>query len=118
MTEPHAASGVSSWGVVSMYAGFGALFTMHFTLQATVLVKEGAMAVGMVNAFRAALVSVVSGLIFCSIDTAHQCLTWHTASSAAVVTAGAMLWVVSKAEGGRSDDSLSRQGSHSNLKRA
>ncbi len=69
----------------------------------------------MVNALRAALVSVASGFAFCSVDTPHQCLTAYTAGSAATVTAGAMLWVASKPAAPRS---LGKRVSMAGLKRA
>jgi hypothetical protein len=46
VAEPHAASGVGVGPAVGMFLGFGALFTLHFTMQTLVLAREGAMAVG------------------------------------------------------------------------
>jgi hypothetical protein len=69
----------------------------------------------MVNALRAALVSVASGFVFCSLDAPHQCLTAYTAGSAATITVGAMLWAASKPAAQRS---LSKRVSIAGLKRA
>jgi hypothetical protein len=113
VAEPHATSGVGFWAAIGMFLGFGMLLNLHQVLQTTVLINEGAMAVGMVNAFRAALVSVASGLVFCSIDTPYQCLTWQTASSAAVVTAGALMWAISKPDGAKAG--MSRKASHGKI---
>jgi hypothetical protein len=69
----------------------------------------------MVNALRAALVSVASGAIFCSVEAPHQCLTAYSAGSAAIVTAGAMLWAASKPA---APAGLSKRVSIAGLKRA
>jgi hypothetical protein len=62
-------------------------------LQVKLLSSQGAMAVGLVNAVRASVVSFVSSWVFCS-SVAHLCLNYWRAVGAMVVTAGAALWVV------------------------
>jgi hypothetical protein len=62
-------------------------------LQVKLLSSQGAMAVGLVNAVRASVVSFVSSWFFCS-SVAHLCLSYWRAVGAMVVTAGAALWVV------------------------
>ncbi len=81
-----------------------ALFTVHGLVQGVVLQRSGATAVGVVSAMRAAAVAVASGLLFCSPASPHQCLTPHSAASAAVVTAGALVWTLTggSSRGGRS----------------
>lgn len=54
---------------------------------------DGALGVGMVNAVRGAIIAVISGVWFCSAATPWQCLTPLSAASAAVVTAGSIMWV-------------------------
>jgi hypothetical protein len=62
-------------------------------LQVMLLSSQGAMAVGLVNAVRASVVSFVSSWVFCS-SVAALCLSYWRAVGAMVVTAGAALWVV------------------------
>ena len=53
----------------------------------------GAQGVGIVNAMRGATVALVSHLCFCSAAKPLQCLSPVSAVSAAIVTAGGILWV-------------------------
>lgn len=91
-----------------------ALFTVHGLVQGVVLQRSGATAVGVVSAMRAAAVAVASGLLFCSPASPHQCLTPHSAASAAVVTAGALVWTLtggaSRGEPGEHSTSSERRG--------
>ena len=54
---------------------------------------DGAQGVGVVNAMRGGTVAIVSHLCFCSPLRPLQCLTPLSAVSAAVVTAGGIIWV-------------------------
>lgn len=71
-----------------------ALFTLHSYVQGQVLARQGAMAVGIVNAMRAAAVSLVSAALFCGPDSPQQCLTVYAGASAAIISAGGVLWAV------------------------
>jgi hypothetical protein len=72
---------------------YGLITAAHQMLQVMLLSSQGAMAVGLVNAVRASVVSFVSSWVFCSSVTA-LCLSYWRAVGAMVVTAGATLWVV------------------------
>ena len=54
---------------------------------------QGALAVGLVNACRATVVSLVTHALFCSQPGGQHCLTRWLAGSAVVVTCGAVCWV-------------------------
>ena len=58
--------------------------------------SDGALGVGMVNAMRGATVALIAGVWFCSEATPWQCLTPWSATSAAVVTVGSIMWVNAK----------------------
>lgn len=51
------------------------------------------MAVGLVNAVRASVVSYASSWLFCA-EVAQLCITYWKAVGALVVTCGAALWVL------------------------
>jgi hypothetical protein len=61
--------------------------------QGLVFRLDGALGVGLVNAVRGATVAIASGLLFCRPDKPGQCLSMASATSAAVVTAGGIVWV-------------------------
>lgn len=66
---------------------------MHSYASGLVFRTDGAQGVGIVNAMRGASVAIVSHLCFCSPSKPLQCLTPLSAASAAVVTAGGIIWV-------------------------
>lgn len=92
MTQNLVKRGTPGWQVVGLFGTFGAFFAIHSYAQGLVLQRQGSVAVGIVNSMRAATVSLASGLLFCSPSWPQQCLTWLTGSSAAIVTAGAVMW--------------------------
>jgi hypothetical protein len=92
VTQPLAASGLSVRSVVVTHAVYGLITAVHQFVQLRVLATHGAMAVGLVNAVRASVVSVISSVLFCSIKP-QLCLTYWRGISAVVVTLGAVQWV-------------------------
>mmetsp|Transcript_31987 Transcript_31987/g.75995 ORF Transcript_31987/g.75995 Transcript_31987/m.75995 type:complete len:85 (+) Transcript_31987:407-661(+) len=71
------------------------MFNFNAFFQALVFRQEdGALGVGIVTAVRGAVVSVLSGLIFCESAAPWQCLTFWRGCSAAVVAAGGVLWTL------------------------
>ena len=62
--------------------------------------SDGALGVGMVNAMRGATVALIAGVWFCSEATPWQCLTPWSATSAAAVTVGSIMWVNAKVRHG------------------
>lgn len=93
VAEPFAASGLSLRTVLLTHVVYGAITAVHQYVQLRVLGSHGAMSVGLVNAVRASVVSVVSSLLFCRVKP-QLCLTSWRAISALVVTVGAVQWVV------------------------
>lgn len=93
VAQPFAASGLSLRTVLLTHAVYGAITAVHQYVQLRVLGSHGAMSVGLVNAVRASVVSVVSSLLFCNVKP-QLCLTSWRAISALVVTVGAVQWVV------------------------
>jgi hypothetical protein len=91
-----AASGVPLQSVLASHAVYGVITTGHQWLQLRVLASHGAMALGLVNAIRASVVSFVSSALFCS-SVPSLCLTPWRAVSAVVVSLGAAQWVLSGA---------------------
>lgn len=89
---PFAASGLSIRGVVLTHAVYGLITAGHQYVQLRLLASHGAMTVGLVNAVRASVVSVISSLLFCKAKP-ELCLSMWRAISALVVTLGAMQWV-------------------------
>lgn len=82
------------------HAVYGLITAVHQYVQLRVLATHGAMSVGLVNAVRASVVSVVSSVLFCNVKP-RLCLTYWRGISALVVTVGAMQWVVAgEAESG------------------
>ena len=65
----------------------------HSYASGVVFRTDGAQGVGIVNAMRGATVAIVSHLCFCSPSKPLQCLTPLSAASAAIVTAGGIVWV-------------------------
>ncbi len=63
-------------------------------MQAAVFKSEGAIGVGLVNAVRGAVITVVVAALFCSPGRRHLCLTNQTMLSAAVTTAGGAIYVL------------------------
>jgi hypothetical protein len=90
--EPFAASGLSIRTVLLTHAVYGMITAVHQYVQLQVLSTHGAMSVGLVNAVRASVVSVVSNLLFCGVKP-QLCLTYWRGVSALVVTVGAVQWV-------------------------
>lgn len=93
VVQPLAASGLSVRSVVVTHAVYSLITAVHQYVQLRVLATHGAMAVGLVNAVRASVVSVISSVLFCSIKP-QLCLTYWRGISALVVTVGAVQWVV------------------------
>lgn len=91
--QPVAASSHSAASIAGSHVLYGVITAAHQLLQVQLLSSQGAMAVGLVNAVRASVVSFVSSWFFCS-SMAHLCLSYWRAVGAMVVTAGAALWVV------------------------
>jgi hypothetical protein len=91
--QPVAASSHSAASIAASHLLYGVITAAHQMLQVKLLSSQGAMAVGLVNAVRASVVSFVSSWFFCS-SVAHLCLSYWRAVGAMVVTAGAALWVV------------------------
>jgi hypothetical protein len=98
VTKPLAASGLSVQTVLLTHAVYGLITAVHQYVQLRVLATHGAMSVGLVNAVRASVVSVVSSVLFCNVKP-QLCLTYWRGISALVVTVGAMQWVIA----GKSD---------------
>lgn len=92
VTVPLAASGLSTRTVLVTHAVYGLITAVHQYVQLRVLASHGAMSVGLVNAVRASVVSVVSSLLFCGVKP-QLCLTFWRGASAVVVTLGAVQWV-------------------------
>lgn len=93
VTEPLAASGLSIRTVLLTHAVYGIITAVHQYVQLRVLTTHGAMSVGLVNAVRASVVSVVSSMLFCRVKP-QLCLTYWRGISAFVVTCGAVQWVI------------------------
>lgn len=93
VTKPLAASGLSVQTVLLTHAVYGLITAVHQYVQLRVLATHGAMSVGLVNAVRASVVSVVSSVLFCNVKP-QLCLTYWRGISALVVTVGAMQWVI------------------------
>lgn len=91
--QPVAASRHSAASIAATYLLYGMITAVHQRLQVQLLSSQGALAVGLVNALRASVVSFVSSWVFCS-GVAHLCLSYWRAVGAMVVTAGAVLWVL------------------------
>lgn len=89
---PFAASGLSIRSVVLTHTVYGLITAVHQYVQVRLLSTHGAMTVGLVNAVRASVVSVVSSWLFCAVKP-QLCLTYWRGISALVVTLGAMQWV-------------------------
>lgn len=73
---------------------FGAGFNLHMALQAAVFKSEGAIGVGLVNAVRGAVITVVISALFCTPARAALCLTRQSLASAAVTTLGGAVYVL------------------------
>ena len=58
---------------------------------------NGALGVGLVNVVRGSTVALVAGSLSCALQRPWQCLSPGTLGSAAVVTCGGLLWVLSSA---------------------
>ena len=99
------ASFISSLSIT--FAIFGAAFNLHMFAQSVVFRRQGALGVALVNAVRGAAVAVIVGLMFCSVEQPHLCLTMQSGVAAAVVTLGGVLWVfagqMNKERGGVDD---------------
>ncbi|KAK9814780.1 hypothetical protein WJX72_011390 [[Myrmecia] bisecta] len=92
VTEVLAAHHVTLQFAALALAGVGAVFSMHNYWQAEVIRAQGAVALGIANAIRGALVTFLAGMFFCTPDAPWQCSTGWTHLSALVVTVGAVLW--------------------------
>lgn len=93
VTKPLAAAGLSTQTVLLTHAVYGMITAVHQYVQLRVLATHGAMSVGLVNAVRASVVSVVSSMLFCHVKP-QLCLTYWRGISALVVTVGAVQWVI------------------------
>jgi hypothetical protein len=56
--------------------------------------EDGALGVSIVTAMRGAVVSFLSGVLFCSPAAPWQCLTFWRGCSAVVVSIGGLLWTL------------------------
>lgn len=74
---------------------FALMFNVHMWAQLLVFKAEGAVAVGVVNAARGAVIAGLSAALFCSPERPKLCLTSSGAASAALITLGGVLWAVS-----------------------
>jgi uncharacterized membrane protein YeaQ/YmgE (transglycosylase-associated protein family) len=97
VAEPLAASPASPGHVAALLALFGALFNGHMLVQAAVFKSEGAIGVGLVNAVRGAVITVVVAALFCTPQRRHLCLTPQTVLSAAITTVGGAVYVLTSA---------------------
>lgn len=88
-------SGYSLWSACLAFAIFGVVYVLHTFAQGAVQRSQGALGVGLVSAVRSATVGVGASLIFCRAGARSQCLTPRSAASAAIVTLGGIVWVVS-----------------------
>ena len=88
---------------------------MHSYVQGKVLTRHGAVALGIINAMRAVVVTPGSAVLFCrptagaaagadslgatraGATGTQQCLTMASGSSAVVVTSGAIMWALAPA---------------------
>uniref|UniRef100_A0A7S1SY44 Uncharacterized protein n=1 Tax=Tetraselmis chuii TaxID=63592 RepID=A0A7S1SY44_9CHLO len=71
------------------------LFNCNAFFQALVFKQEdGALGVSIVTAMRGAVVSFLSGVLFCSPAAPWQCLTFWRGCSAVVVSIGGLLWTL------------------------
>ena len=92
IAQPFAASGLQLRSVVLVHAVYGLITAGHQYVQLRLLASHGAMAVGLVNAVRASVVSVLSSWLFCNAKP-ELCLSTWRGISALVVTFGAVQWV-------------------------
>lgn len=97
MAQPLAASSASPERVALLLLAFAALFNCHMFAQSLVFSSEGgALGVGLVNAVRGAVLTVIGGLLFCTPAKPWQCLTRQMVLAAGVITAGGVAWVVAE----------------------
>lgn len=89
-----AAAGSSPRYIAGLLLLFGGLFNLHMVAQSLVFKTEGAIGVGLVNACRGAVITVVVSLLFCDVARPHLCLTRQTALSALVTTIGGAVYVL------------------------
>ncbi|PSC69568.1 transporter permease [Micractinium conductrix] len=94
VAAPMAAGGSHPYFVGALLALFGLLFNLHMLVQAAVFKSDGALGVGLVNAVRGAVITIVIAALFCSSDRPHLCLTPQTILSAAVTTLGGAVYVL------------------------
>lgn len=94
VAAPMAASSASPQYVAGLLVLFGALFNVHMLVQAAVFKTDGAIGVGLVNAVRGAVITVVAAAIFCSPSRQQLCLTRQTVLSACITTCGGAVYVL------------------------
>ncbi|KAL4856175.1 hypothetical protein ACK3TF_003317 [Chlorella vulgaris] len=94
VAAPMAASNASPRYVAGLLVLFGALFNVHMLVQAAVFKTDGAIGVGLVNAVRGAVITVVAAAIFCSPSRQQLCLTRQTVLSACITTCGGAIYVL------------------------
>lgn len=82
--------------ILVLLASFGAMFNVHMFVQSLVFRSEGALGVGLVNAVRGAVVTVITGVLFCSDARPWLCMTPQSMATVVVTTAGGVAWVLSK----------------------
>lgn len=90
-----AARGMAPRDALPLLALFAAAFNVHQYAQGLVFKSEGAVSVGLVNAVRGAVITVVGAWAFCSPAKPSQCLTLQSGAAAAVTTLGGVVWVLS-----------------------
>lgn len=89
-----AAAGVSPLQLLPLSVAFGVCFNGHMLAQGWVFRWDGAIGVGVVNSVRGAVLTVVTHALFCRPDRPWLCMTPLSALSAAVTTAGGVVWVL------------------------
>lgn len=95
VAEPLQSSGYSLPAAAAVLAAFGVVYVLHTFAQGVVQRSQGALGVGLVSAVRSATVGAGASLLFCRPEAQWQCMTVRSGASAAVVTLGGIVWVVS-----------------------
>jgi hypothetical protein len=75
---------------------FAAVFNVHYWVNLLVFRSHGAVAVGVVNAVRGAVIAGASGVLFCSPSKPKACLTTSSAVSAVITSAGGVVYAMSR----------------------
>lgn len=75
---------------------FATVFNVHYWVNLLVFKSHGAVAVGVVNAVRGAVIAGVSGVLFCSPSKPKACLTISSAVSAVITSVGGVVYAMSR----------------------